>query len=531
MAVDTKPPKFAIGAWLSEIGRVVAERKGRICPNVKIIAIVGTQYGDEGKGKFVDWFAGWANIVVRTVGGANSGHSVVIGDLSIACHQMNSAISRDGDGVVNVAGSGMVISPLGMLQEMKELAQYGITFNNFMLSKDAHLVLPQHILIDRVREALKKKGKIGTTGKGIGPAYEDKVGRRGLKVELLQNPERFRQAFVANFEKYWAELDAAEKDLVLSIMRDDKDGLLQQFVCDVDAVDVDRMITDHLRDEDLRNHIDVAKMAEVYLQYGQELSQYIADTDRFVRESAAAGKRILLEGAQAAMLSIEHGLYPMVTTSDSTLAGVAKGAGLMESQVDICFGVVKGPYMSKVGGGEGFVTKLGDRTVGWIGPEPDINSSDPAEQGEAIGQAGNEVGVTSGRNRDVGWLDLVKLRYALQFGGDAMILTKADVLSDLETILVCTHYVYRGENYVLSKDNILTDGDLVDHVEADDWLMSHMEPQYQEFPGWLCEISHIRSYDDLPEELKAIITFIEEEVGSTFAIISVGPDRQETIIR
>lgn len=468
-----------------------------------VIAVVGQQWGDEGKGKIIDWLAEfWADIIARGTGGANAGHTIRLGKDEHIFHLIPSGILS---GKPNYIGSGVAVDPFILLSEMKKLDEHGVSYDNLKISHDARLVLPQHIIIDRARETTSGKSKFGTTGRGIGLVYSDHVARFGLRVVDLLNRERLREKLKRNLEYHSHEL---KQSAVKTVMKEDP-ALSMFLSCD--------------------DFLDINLVLERYLEFGRQLRSYIADTDSLIRQAVKDGKRVLLEGAQATLLSIDHGMYPMVTSSDSTVAGLAKGVGLVESQVDICFGIVKGPYMSKVGGGN-FPTELGpagDESF----PDADINSENPVEQCVAIRKSGNEYGATTSRPRRVGWLDLPLLRYAVLFGVDELVLTKADVLDECKMIKICTHYIYSGTDEYDMGDNILKPGDRVDVAFGDDCLLEYMDPQYKEFPGWFCNISNDRSFDELPKKFRNIIEFIEEDVGKKFAIISVGPDREETIMR
>lgn len=463
-----------------------------------VIAVVGQQWGDEGKGKIIDLLANsWADVIARGTGGANAGHTIRLGEKEHIFHLIPSGILS---GKPNYIGSGVAVDPFILLSEMEKLAEYGVSYDNLKMSLDAHLVLPHHIIIDRARESASGRNRLGTTGRGIGLVYSDHVARFGLRVVDLLNPDRLREKLERNLEYHSKELN---QPAVKTVMKEGPLGI--------------------------DGFLDTNLVLESYLEFGRKLRPYIADTDSSIRQAVENGKRVLLEGAQATLLSIDHGMYPMVTSSDSTVAGLAKGVGLLESQVHICLGIVKGPYMSKVGGGN-FPTELGpagDESF----PNADINSENPVEQCIAVRKSGNEYGATTSRPRRVGWLDLPLLRYAILFGVDEFVLTKADVLDECRVIKICTHYIYSGTDEYDMGERVLKPGDQVDVAFGDDYLLEYMDPQYKEFPGWLCNISNIRSFDDLPEELRNIIKFIEEDVGREITIVSVGPDREQTIIR
>lgn len=476
-----------------------------ILPDRGVVAIVGLQWGDEGKGKIVDLFAQWADMVARGTGGANAGHTIVVEGVSHVFHLVPSAILRDADGVTNVIGQGVAFDPAIMLDELAELDRLQVSYRNLRISRNAHLVLTQHLILDQLRELKSGNAKIGTTGKGIGPTYSDHVGRIGLRVADLLNLDAFRAKLVHNLESKWAELQASP-DLVKQVMR--ANTRLSPFWDDREMISVDVILS-------------------VYTEFGQRLRPLIADTESLVSQAVADGKRVLLEGAQASLLSIDHGIYPMVTSSDSTIAGLANGVGLLGSQVDKVYGIVKAPFMTRVGSGV-FPTELGP-AEDEVFADADINSQDPFEQCVAIRTIGNEYGSTTGRPRRIGWLDLPLLRHALRSGGDELILTKVDVMDECAEIKICTHYIYRGPDYDLG-DQVLKPGDEVLVAFGDDALMQEMEPVFSTFNGWQQNLTDMRASGQLPAKLLRIIRFIEEKVDRRVAVVSVGPDREQTVV-
>jgi len=476
-----------------------------ILPEKGVVAIVGLQWGDEGKGKIVDLFAQWADVVARGTGGANAGHTIVVNGVSHVFHLVPSAILRDTEGVINVIGQGVAFDPAIMLDELAELDRLGVPYENLRISRNAHLVLPQHIVLDRIRESKSGDAKIGTTGKGIGPTYCDHVGRLGLRVVDLLNPDEFRRKLGRNLESKRAEL-TANPNLVMGMV--EADQRLAPFFNPNGSISVDAVCT-------------------AYYEYGQQLRLHIADTESSVRQAVVDGKRVLLEGAQASLLSIDHGIYPNVTSSDSTIAGLANGVGLLGSQVDKVYGIVKAPAMTRVGAGV-FPTELGPAEDSMF-PDADINSQNPSEQCVAIRRVGKEFGSTTGRPRRIGWLDLPLLRHALRSGGDELILTKVDMMDECAEIRICTHYIYRGPEYDLG-DRVLKPGDEVLVAFGDDALMQFMEAVYVTFPGWQTNLQSLESANQLPRMLMRIISLIEDAVERRVAIVSVGPDRDQTIV-
>ena len=346
-------------------------------PPKGVVAIVGTQWGDEGKGKIVDLLADtWADVIARGTGGANAGHTICVNDKSHVFHLMPSGILS---GKPCYLGSGVAFDPEVMRFEMDELGGLGKSYDYLRISRDAHLVTPIHTILDRVHESKAKSGKIGTTGRGIGPTFTAHYAREGLRVVDLLNPDKLWEKLNKYLHAHTAELSAT-RIAVKDVMQADE--FLTQFA-------------------DEKNIIDLERMHQAYVEFGERLRPFIADTDSLVRQAVEDGLCVLLEGAQATLLSIDYGMYPMVTSSDSTVAGLAKGVGLRESQVDLCIGIVKAPYTSKVGGGS-FPTRLGSAADDEIysGTTPNINSTDPGKQGAALRRAGKEYGATTGRPRD-----------------------------------------------------------------------------------------------------------------------------------
>lgn len=482
--------------------------------DIRTLAIVCTQWGDTGKGKFVDFFAGWADIIARGTGGANAGHTIVLNGVQYIFHLVPSGILYDSQGKINIIGNGTVIDPGVILHELEILQQTGLPYNNLRISGNAKLVLPQHILLDRVREC-GADGKIGTTGRGIGPAYVDHYDRLALTVNDLRNPDCFVTKLRRNLRDKVQFLRTVDPDVVQEIMQHEHLGHGQYY----DPT--------HLIRED-------AIVAQ-YLAYGEALRELIADTDHIVR--IAWGKQnILLEGAQGHLLSIDYGSYPFVTSSDCSIQGLAKGVGLSEKQVDLTLGIAKAFFMTRVGEGP-FPTECGGTaSATWCGTKGvdrtfelerfgsvSVNDPDPYRQGIGIRMAAREYGATTGRPRRVGWLDIPLLRYAVQTGIQGLILTKLDSLDGCKTIKLCTAYEYQGPDYQLG-ERTLRRGDRLDVAVPHSDVLQYCEPIYQEFPGWQAAATQ-------PPELMTIIKYLETEVGKPAVILSVGPDRDQTIVR
>lgn len=498
----------------------------KLLENVKTVAISCRQWGDTGKGKFVDIFAEWADIIARGTGGDNAGHTVVCDGKELVTHLVPSGILYDSQGKINIMGNGMVIYPKSLVDEISQLKEKGITCSNLKLAYNAKMILPTEILLDRLKEVSAGSGKIGSTGKGIGPAYTDFVGREGLIINDLLNPGLLWAKLKRHLIYKMEILKTYDRELIKKIL--DHEHLESGSYFNDEQVD----------NSDILNFIAIYNK---YLSYGEKLKPFITNTDSFMRENIGK-KKILLEGAQGDLLSIDRGTYPFVTSSDCTVAGLAKGVGLKESDIDLSLGIIKGFYMTRVGTGP-FPTELGGDLSDMLCNsgkenratekdtygEADVNSEDEFVQGVALRMAGNEYGATTGRPRRTGWLDLPLLHYSLGFNSPDLILTKLDVLSDFETIKICTRYKYRGAQEIFYAGKIICPGEDIYEAIPQAEIMKLCQPVFACFPGWKCSLKDCHDYDSLPKELKAILEFIVEETGAKPRIISTGPDREETI--
>ena len=416
--------------------------------------LLGLQWGDEGKGKIVDVLTRDYDVVARFQGGPNAGHTLEFNGIKHVLHTIPSGIFHPK--AINIVGNGVVIDPVVFMREIDKLLPFGVSFADCLrISRKAHLILPTHRLLDAASEAAKGKNKIGSTLKGIGPSYMDKTGRNGLRVGDIELPD-------------FSERYQALKDKHLQML----DGAAPAF---------------NLDEAEAEWHAAIARLLELPL----------ADTDILVQEAYRAGKRILAEGAQGTMLDIDFGTYPFVTSSTTTAAGACTGLGLAPNRIGEVIGIFKA-YCTRVGSGP-FPTELDD------------------ELGEKIRQIGREFGSTTGRPRRTGWLDLVALKYAVEVNGvTQLMMMKADVLSGLDSLEVCTSYRYRGEE--------------VDHLpyRLDAQLL---EPVYQSLPGWSEDLTGVRKTTDLPDTLTSYVRFIEDFTGVPVVLVSVGPDREQTLWR
>jgi len=419
---------------------------------MSVTVLVGSQWGDEGKGKIVDILSENYDIVTRYQGGANAGHTVEIGDKQYILHLIPSGILREG--VICVIGNGVVIDPTALLEEISLLEKHGISVDGrLFISHNAHLIMPYHKLIDSINE--KGSKKIGTTGRGIGPCYIDKYARKGIKIVDLLNKKSLEEKIRENLK---------EKNEIL------------EKVYESEGLDVEEIITQ-------------------YLEFDKAIDKYIKDVPLFLNEAIADGKSILLEGAQGALLDVDHGTYPYVTSSSPTSGGACTGTGIPPNKIDNVIGIVKA-YTTRVGNGP-FPTELLD------------------EDGEKLRKVGAEFGATTGRPRRCGWFDAFLVRYSAMVNGiDSVAITKLDVLSDFDEIKVCTGYTI--------------DGKLIRSFPTDVERLSFAVPVYETLQGWKTDITNCLSYNELPQLTKEYLTYISEKAGINVNIISVGPKRKQT---
>ena len=420
------------------------------------IAIIGSQWGDEGKGKIIDYLAKNSDLVVRAQGGNNAGHTVVVGDQKYALHLVPSGILNPD--AINVIGNGVVIDPQVLLKELSGFEERGVDTSSLRISDKAHIIMPYHKLIDALMEEARGKEDIGTTKKGIGPCYMDKVERIGIRMADLVDEKMF-----------------AEK-LQFALSR--KNDIITKMYG-----------KEALSFEDMYNE---------YIEYGRQLKKYVAATEFVVNKALADNKKVLFEGAQGSMLDTDFGTYPYVTSSHPTIGGFLVGSGVNVRAIDEVIGIAKA-YTTRVGKGP-FVTELEDAT------------------GDLIREKGHEYGTTTGRARRCGWLDLVVLKYSAMINGfTAISLMLLDVLSDFETLKICVGYEIDGK---ITTDFPAYLGDL-----------EKAKPVYKEMPGFKGDITEVKTYEDLPENAKEYIKTIEEFIDVPVKIISVGPRRDQTIMR
>ena len=419
------------------------------------IVLVGAQWGDEGKGKVTDLLAERANAVVRFQGGNNAGHTIVRDGQIYKLHLIPSGILHKD--TLCVIGNGVVIDPRVLTDELDELRRRRVDTGSLRISANAHLIMPYHMLLDQAGEAKLGKLQIGTTRRGIGPCYADKAARLGIRVQDLLDEKILKKKIVAALDPKRLSLRPFQKD----------------------------------------PRLDLQTITEEYLTYGHRLEPYIADTVRLVHERLDAGQTVVFEGAQGALLDIDHGTYPFVTSSNPVAGAACTGAGVGPKDIDEIWGVAKA-YATRVGSGP-FPTELDD------------------ELGDRIREAGHEFGTTTGRPRRVGWLDLVALRYAARLNSlTALAITKLDVLSGMEAVRLCTRY-RSAEGAELTR------------FPFHQTVLHHASPEYHEMPGWTDDISTARSEDDLPDAAREYLRFVSEFVNVPIVLIGVGPGRDQVI--
>jgi adenylosuccinate synthase len=418
--------------------------------------VLGAQWGDEGKGKMTDYLAEGADVIVRFQGGNNAGHTVEVGENQYKLHLVPSGVLYKDK--LNVIGNGVVVDPKALFEELDYLKGVGVevTPENLIISDRAQLIMPYHKILDVIKEKARGKNDIGTTGKGIGPCYTDKAERSGIRVCDLMHKEVFEVKLKDNVE--------AKNEIITKIYGGDA--------------------------------LEFEAVYNEYLAYAERMRPFVKDISVEVYNNIKAGKNVLFEGAQGTLLDIDYGTYPYVTSSNTIAGGVCTGAGVGPTAITNAVGIAKA-YTTRVGKGP-FPTELFDATGDWIR------------------EKGHEYGVTTGRARRCGWLDLVILKTTARVSGlTSFVVTKIDTLAGMEKVKVCTGYKF--------------DGKIIDYVPASLEDLAKCEPIYEEFEGWDESIENARSYDDLPENAKKYLKRIEEFTDTRISIVSVGPKRDQTI--
>lgn len=418
--------------------------------------LLGLQWGDEGKGKIVDVLTAGYDIIARFQGGPNAGHTLEFGGIKHVLHTIPSGIFHEKS--VNVVGNGVVIDPVILAKEIDDLSKYNLDIpSRLLISRKAHLILPTHRLLDAASEASKGKAKIGSTLKGIGPTYMDKTGRNGLRVGDTELPD-FMERYHALVKKHLAMLNNYNARIEFDLNELEREWFA--------ALEVLKSLT-------------------------------FVDSEHYLNQAVAQGKKILAEGAQGAMLDVDFGTYPFVTSSNTMAAGACTGLGVPPRAIGEVFGIFKA-YTTRVGSGP-FPTELNDAT------------------GDRLCEIGREYGATTGRRRRCGWLDLPVLKYACMVSGvSQLMMMKADVLSGFPEVKVCTHYEYMGKKIDYLPYNIEE---------------QYLRPIYETLPGWNGDLTGVTDEAGIPQELRAYIAYIEKALGVPITIVSVGPDRTQTILR
>ena len=418
--------------------------------------VLGAQWGDEGKGKMTDYLAEEADVVVRFQGGNNAGHTVEVGDRQYKLHLIPSGILYDNK--LNVIGNGVVVDPKALFEEIGYLEKEGVnvTPEKLIISDRAHLIMPYHRVLDILKEKARGKNDIGTTGKGIGPCYTDKFERCGIRVCDLLHEDVFEEKLRENIKM--------KNEYITKVLGGE-------------ALDAEEILVQ-------------------YKQYAEKIGPFVKDTSVKVYDSIKEDKTVLFEGAQGMLLDIDHGTYPYVTSSNTTAGGVSNGIGVGPNMITNAVGITKA-YTTRVGKGP-FPTELENETGEWIRTK------------------GHEYGVTTGRSRRCGWLDLVIVKSAVRVSGlTSLAVTKIDTLAGLDKLKVCVGYKFNGE--------------IIDYFPASLEDLAKCEPVYEEFDGWDDSVADARSYDEIPENAKKYLERISEFTGTRISIVSVGPKRDQTM--
>ncbi len=417
--------------------------------------VTGAQWGDEGKGKIIDILSESSDYIIRYQGGNNAGHTVVIDGESFILHLIPSGILHKGK--TCIIGNGVVVNPVALIDEIEKLNARGIKAGkNLLISEQAHIIFPYHWKMDELREIAKGRSKIGTTKRGIGPCYTDKVSRCGIRMADLLDVNIFSRKLKANLK---------EKNAILRNVYGFKGYSL-------------------------------ATLSRQYMGYRKKIKGYIKDTTVIINKALDDKKRVLFEGAQGALLDVDFGTYPYVTSSNSTAGGACIGTGVGPSRIGKVIGVVKA-YTTRVGEGP-FPTEFSDKLM------------------NIVRTKGKEFGATTGRPRRCGWFDALIVKHAVMVSGiTEIVVTKLDVLDDLEKIKVCTGYTYRGKSFKTFPTNIEK--------------LFKVKPQYEEWPGWMSDTSGVRSFNKLPRNAVGYLKRLSDLVGAKISMVSVGSERKQTL--
>lgn len=487
---------------------------------LQTVSVTDALWGDGGKGKIVDLFAPWADIIARGTGGDNAGHTVIKDGKAYALHLIPCGIFEDNEGKMNVIGRGVAVNPHTLAQELAMLRSHGRTYNNLRVSNNALLILPHEIALDLLEETSKQG--VGSTRRGIGPVFTDQVARYGLTVNDLLNPDAFASNLKRSLEKCRRLFAGYDPERV-------KETLFHERLAN--GV--------YWKD----GYFDIHAIIDMYLMYARDFAHLIDDTDKLMHE-AYGKKRILLEGAQGLLLSVKYGTYPYVTSSDCSPEGLAAGVGFHKGMIDKNFSVVKflptrvgfGPFPTEIGG---------SASERWCNPrdsdpltEPeeqehfgDVSANDPnpLKQSYALRSLGREYGATTGRPRRIGWPDTVMLRYAVKIQGPDIIIMKPDPYGELDEVNICGGYDYCGQPYRIARRRIINNARIF-NTDPNTMLLNQCKPTYMTRPGWKGSLNNITSFQDLPINLKIILNHIARMGNANLRLVSIGPKAEATLL-
>lgn len=433
------------------------------------------------------------------MGGANAGHTILINGHKYVFHLIPSGILHDKYGKINVIGNGVVVHFPILMQEFSFLEKEKKSYNGLRISGDAHVTTPIDLVMEVVSELEKGKDKIGTTMRAIGPTYADKAARIGVRINDLYNKDFFAK-------KLKEKISIAD-----ALIRGKFHKSYGRLRVELEKLEKEKKIPFPLSGFLTEKGFDLERIVGKWRGYAKRIKEFVTNTQKLMRENYNNGKKILPEGAQGLLLDIDHGTYPFVTSSNCSAAGVISGAGMPPDAVDLVLGIAKMFYITRVGGGPLITEIFG-------------------EEADRIRERGGEYGASTGRPRRVGWLDLVALKYAIGINGPNIISTKTDVLDEMQKIKLCTDYTYDGPKQ-WANGREYRKGDIIDDFPADARILQFCKPNYVMTSGWMQDTSKIRSYDKLPVKERWLFDYVEKETGARIRIVSVGPDRKQTIIR
>jgi len=487
----------------------------------KVLGICGAAWGDEGKGKFTDVFAAEADLIARAQGGCNAGHTVVVKDLKLKLHQIPSGIIYSDK--INIIGNGVVLDPRILVeQEIKQLQGNNISIAGLRISGDAHIILPWHRVVDKAREWSLGKNKIGTTARGIGPAYSDKANRCGVRVNELFNRDYLTEKLT--------KLAEEKEKLIFGAFELPEDAFKE--IMNSPGQNNGAWFAD--------NGFNVPAIVESYSAWAEIIKPYVTNTRALISEALAANKKILFEGAQGLLLDIDHGTYPFVTSSNCAAGGFTTGSGIPPQAVDRIFNVMSayttrvgaGPFPTELGTGEQISIESADNRMSFEeAAELAKTADDDYTVGKVIRHIAGEFGTTTGRPRRTGWFDAVACKFAVNINGPDVIISKLDVLDVLPRLKICTAYVYEGPDYWHNGKTVSAGHTFYDFPN-DSQILKYCKPaEFKEFKGWNENITGAVSFDELPRLTKEYLSGIEEATSCRIRLVSVGPKRSQTFLR